>query len=105
MKNNLKEKLKEQSKINAKVVDVEKIESANVEQEDNKVSLADVWKEEIEALKSKEFNTLNEVKDYVVNAISSKEGLENDKEFKDFANLILEGNPYIDEVLGKFVRK
>lgn len=105
MKNNLKEKIKEQNKIKAKVVDVERLESANFEDEDNKVSFADIWKEEIEKLKSREFSTLRDVKDYIIQVISNKEGLTDSKEFNDFANLILEGNPQIDDVLERFVRK
>ncbi|MGI6681407.1 MAG: hypothetical protein ACOX3T_08025 [Bdellovibrionota bacterium] len=103
-KNNLKVKELEKTKKKAKILTNENLlkGSQNVE---SKISLADTWKREIEDLKTNEFCSLDEVKAYIVNVVAKKEELANDKDFLELANTILEGNPQIDEILAKYVKK
>ena len=103
MKNNLKEKLVRDTKNKSKVLSAQNVNDEL--NEENKDNLTQIWQNEISELKSKEFATLKEVKEYIVNVVAKKENLANDKEFNEFANLILSENPQIDEILDEFVRK
>ena len=83
MKNNLKEKLVKDTKNKSKVLSAQNVNDEL--NEENKDNLTQVWQNEISELKSKEFATLKEVKEYIVNVVAKKENLANDKEFNEFA--------------------
>lgn len=104
MKNNLKEKILNINQKRGKVL-TNKNFSNESDNQDTSISLSEIWDEEITRLKSMKFDSLEEVKSYIINIISNKENLSTSQEFNNFANMLLANNPQIDEILKEFVKK